>query len=747
MWLQATDITWLNFDPSTGNQFSALEHCGKCKTFQGGQTTFVQGARLVKSSSLARWAWPHQGIFLDVDGSLLGQPAGRTLHAGENGLLEGEPLCSPSDPLGSPEGWVCGPELVFRRVMLNGHKPNALRFYDLLVTLPETNSTSVVSFTKYNDNGYQWTNVVGRDHWLHWDLDVRTDPEKFQLHESEQMDPSSFMLFHTRHTRQYDHFTVNGDPSSPEGFAMPMENNTHGAAVYDAVLRENKDSGMMDTRLSVFVSGTSYDRLRVEPSVCPTEGCPEGGLIPEPEEDYREGQLLWSDPSTWQGSDGGDQGFMPQEGDDVIIPAGWDVVLDTSTPKLGRVTIAGNLTFGKADVELRAAAVLVAWGGALNAGSPEEPHSYRAAVVLHGNKDSEVLAVDNDLIPGAKVLAAIKGGNLNLHGRRHTARWTRLASTAETGSQSLQLSEAVDWPPGSQVVVSSSSFNPDQAEVVTVAEVAAEGFLLLLETSLAHTHEVVVSEPLWEGGPPLGAEVGLLESNVVIESDDGEFQNLPPIGPADPYRGQKFGAYVLAHGDGTSLQLSNVAFNYCGQFGVSDGNGCVRVMAGNLSPGSFIDSCAVNVALDHGFRVEDGSSGLRIADNVLYSSHDMHTVHVGSPGSAISRNLVVGTSKTMSGKSSFDSDLPASFSIMAPGKPPPPMKDGRAPPFSCSHMHLLSFSCMCGFRYGTPIPDGLGVKLTLRVQVRHLCGSKTHAGMYYPTSAETSRCQARITFS
>lgn len=87
--------------------------------------------------------------------------------------------------------------------------------------------------------------------------------------------------------------------------------------------------------------------------------------------------------------------------------------------------------------------------------------------------------------------------------------------------------------------------------------VAALNCPATLQAALAHEH-AVLSSRLWPGGPMLGAEVGLLDSNVVIESADGEYQAAEPAGAADPRQGQKFGAYVLVHGDNSSLRLSEV---------------------------------------------------------------------------------------------------------------------------------------------------------------------------------------------
>ena len=64
-----------------------------------------------------------------------------------------------------------------RRVMLNSHTPDSIKFRDLLVTNETSQRTSIVKFSKYNEQGYQFTVATKRDYWLHWDQDVRVDPE------------------------------------------------------------------------------------------------------------------------------------------------------------------------------------------------------------------------------------------------------------------------------------------------------------------------------------------------------------------------------------------------------------------------------------------------------------------------------------------------------------------------------------------------------------------------------------------
>ena len=52
--LQVSNVTFVNF---TGGQFWALEACAKCKTFQGGATTWTAGLRFLQQGrpNLATW--------------------------------------------------------------------------------------------------------------------------------------------------------------------------------------------------------------------------------------------------------------------------------------------------------------------------------------------------------------------------------------------------------------------------------------------------------------------------------------------------------------------------------------------------------------------------------------------------------------------------------------------------------------------------------------------------------------------
>ena len=64
------------------------------------------------------------------------------------------------------------------------------------------------------------------------------------------------------------------------------------------------------------------------------------------EVELEEGQRLWSDPENWGGT-------LPEEGTDVEIPSGWNMLLDLEeTPIFKSLTINGRLSFIQNDIDI-----------------------------------------------------------------------------------------------------------------------------------------------------------------------------------------------------------------------------------------------------------------------------------------------------------------------------------------------------------------------------------------------------------
>lgn len=100
--------------------------------------------------------------------------------------------------------------------------------------------------------------------------------------------------------------------------------------------------------------------LRCISGVCDLEDVVEVPLM--------EGQFLWSDETVWGGE-------PPQEGDDVEVPSGWNLLLDLEeTPIFNSLTINGRLSFiqNGMDIHLRSKYIFVR-AGEFFIGSEDQP--------------------------------------------------------------------------------------------------------------------------------------------------------------------------------------------------------------------------------------------------------------------------------------------------------------------------------------------------------------------------------------
>ena len=209
-------------------------------------------------------------------------------------------------------------------------------------------------------------------------------------------------------------------------------------------------------------------------------------------------QQDWSDPATWP------DGKVPAAGDAVVIARGMDVILDVSPPALRSLTIDGRLAFSN-DVDLELTTEWITLHGELAIGSEASPHTRNATITFTDDVEGE------DVMAGMGDRGImISGGTLNLHGdRTHT--WTKLARTAEAGSSSIEVLNAVEWRVGDEIVLASTDFNPRQAERRTIA--AISGNTITLDRPLEYMHFGKITFDVDQRG-----EVGLLTRNIKIQA-------------------------------------------------------------------------------------------------------------------------------------------------------------------------------------------------------------------------------------
>jgi hypothetical protein len=102
----------------------------------------------------------------------------------------------------------------------------------------------------------------------------------------------------------------------------------------------------------------------------------------------------------------------------------------------------------------------------------------------------------------------VSGGRLSLHGSSIPSRITRLAAPAAAGATNITVdgsssSSMAGWSIGNQILITSSSFNPDQVEFRRIAAVvpAAEAgrAVLLLDRPLNWSHSGGVYRSVYMG--------------------------------------------------------------------------------------------------------------------------------------------------------------------------------------------------------------------------------------------------------
>ena len=203
-------------------------------------------------------------------------------------------------------------------------------------------------------------------------------------------------------------------------------------------------------------------------------------------------------------------------------------------------------------------------------GTEENPHPGNVLITLQGDWYSPEMPMNNGPNLGSKALGVF--GTLEMHGLPRDVYWTRLSSSVNAGENVIDVEDNVatggarDWKAGDEIVITSTTFEARQAEVVKISAVTNNR--ITLEAPLQYKHTSIV-HTLDDGREyRLGAEVGLLTRNVKIEGADN---------PKGSISNQDFGCRVLVGrtmaGDETYIgkaKIENVEFKHCGQRGWSD---------------------------------------------------------------------------------------------------------------------------------------------------------------------------------
>src|SRR5690606_1766654 len=257
---------------------------------------------------------------------------------------------------------------------------------------------------------------------------------------------------------------------------------------------------------------------------------------------------------------------------------------------LNGLSIDGKLTFAdNADLELTTEWIML--HGELQIGTEARPHTRNATITFTDNVKGE------DIMAGMGDRGImISGGTLNLHGdRTHT--WTKLARTAEAGSNAIEVLDASGWRVGDEIVLASTDFDPRQAERRTIT--AVSGNALTLDKALDYMHFGKITFDVDQRG-----EVGLLTRNIKIQASEDAEQSY-------------FGGHIMAM-PSSKMYLSGVELNRLGQ-NLTLARYPIHWHLVGDAKGQYIRNAAIHDTYNRCVTVH-GTHNLRIENNVTYNS-------------------------------------------------------------------------------------------------------------------------------
>ena len=349
------------------------------------------------------------------------------------------------------------------------------------------------------------------------------------------------------------------------------------------------------------------------------------------------GLQKWSDPATWGGT-------VPASGANLLIPAGKEVLLDTSV-NLGALEVKGTLRFDNADLELRAKSIMV-HGGTLQIGSVLAPFKNRATITLLGqDTGGDVMGM------GEKVLGVMMSGKLELYGASRGASWTRLNGSAAVGATVLNLEAGAGWAVGDRLAIASTDYDPNQAEEVVIS--AVSGNTVTISPALKYAH---FGEAQTFGGKTLQskAEVALLNRNITIRGDETSSTT-------------GFGGHIMVM-DSSLAKLENVEITQMGQRGKLKRYPLHFHMQGAGSTGSFIKNSSIDNNFNRCVTIH-GSSGILLENNAAFNTvgHCYFFEDASETGNTLRGNLGFSTKRPEAAQQLLPTDNdPATFWITNP---------------------------------------------------------------------------------
>ncbi|XP_056106662.1 fibrocystin-L-like [Rhinichthys klamathensis goyatoka] len=655
--MSVINTKFVNFDRPSCAAVGVAEIVGTCMFRCGGWSARFSGIQFHQSPNKAWFRWEHEVALVDTDGSLTGNISYKVVP--RNNLLDPR-HCFPGTEwsVGVPAA-VCDNTINFHRMVVFNPSPASLQAKDVILT--NSYGTCLLPFLKkLVTHTFGWMAMLPTGQTYNWNFDGASQITNISYNGMVYgFQRENYIIMNHNLTQTPDHFRIIDDRN---GSSQPLNHtanvngdwyfNESSRSLYYMVSgrdrvtsrrrRNSVDRSAVDRSLNFRVYQCYYPRCiqPIPPVINPantTAHRPANFIY-----------VLWSNTSFWRSSS--ENNFnVPQEGSDVIIPAGIWMVVDVVVPSLNKLKIVGVLEIPDTNngtstsnvsqynnIVLNATYISIQ-GGRLIAGWPDEPFRGQLQIILRGSHSTPDWLLPSGPNQGSKVLGVF--GSLDLYGMPHNVYHTKLANTSQAGNSTLSLQESVDWKVGEKILLSTTSYDPWQTEIRTITAISDYGRTLTLDQPLSFTHiGESYSVPGTSRSYQLAGNVALLTRNIKIIG-----QEYPEM-----YT-QSYGARVLVGSFSSGgidyrgkAQIRNVQFYHTGQEGWNDPSdprySLVFYDLGGVVGESYVKGCAFHDGFAPAIGVF-GTDGLSIDDNVIH-----HTVGEGmrvwGDSNAIRRNLV-----------------------------------------------------------------------------------------------------------
>nr|XP_032810523.1 fibrocystin-L isoform X1 [Petromyzon marinus] len=623
--LTVSGAQFVNFDRRSCAVFGVTSIQGVCIDRCGGWSERFERVKFINSPNKAKFRWEHEVILHDMDGSLTGNVGSKVVARSD--LLD-PAHCKPGPEWnhGNYPAMVCDASVRFHRLAFNRPSPSSLEGKNVLLT--NAHGTSEVPFLKKRLTHQRgWMALLPSRQTYRWAFqdaehitNISYTATFYGLAEDD------YVIINHNLMQAPDKFFTNGLDRNNSVTGLSATSSRTGDWFFNATSRDlyymvsGNESGPTGRPSSSSLDASLRNQnVMLQVLRCFYEGCIVPKVKPVPPNAVK--YDLWSNSSFWLASPENDHS-VPAEGSNVTVPPGSWLVLDVAPPVLHRLTVYGVLEV-PVDVWNRSAPPLVLnvtylsiQGGRFIAGREDSPLEGDFSVVLRGDHLTPDWPLPNGPNQGSKVIGVF--GGLDLHGTNHSVYKTKLGQTAAAGSGSITLASPVDWKVGSDVVISTSSYDSWQTETRRVTAISADGRTLSLNATLQHSHKGE-THTMQDARYTLATDVGLLTRNVRVLGHDQ---------PA--WYSESFGARVLvsAYASGETeyrgfARISNVEFYHSGQEGYrepTDPRYSVAFLGlgqANSETPSYVRGCSFH----HGFAPAIGvfsTDGVDIDDNVVH---------------------------------------------------------------------------------------------------------------------------------